>query len=87
MCNKAINKDLGKHISGVADISDLLIDTQNRVSQDRRRTENIFILNTVLETNKQDGKQLHFLFEDLVAAYDRVDVRMITSRLKQYNLS
>ena len=59
---------------------------QNGFRSARTCSDNIFILNSILEINKSKKKSSHLLFVDLKEAYDRVDRNILLAKLKQLNV-
>ena len=66
---------------------DIVGPEQNGFRSSRTCSDNIFVLNTILEINKSKKKLTHLLFVDLKEAYNRVDRNILISKPKQLNVS
>ena len=67
--SKLMTKIIGVRISKAAESSLLVNESQNGFREGRTCSDNIFILNTMIEAARQEKKTMHVLAE----AYDRVD--------------
>ena len=84
--SKLLTKILAKHLSAAVDKEDIVGPEQNGFRASRSCSDNIFILNTILEINKSKKLLSHLLFVDLKEAYDRVDRGILLQKLRQLNI-
>jgi len=68
------------------DKEDIVGPEQNGFRASRSCSDNIFILNTILEINKSKKLLSHLLFVDLKEAYDCVDRGILLQKLRQLNI-
>ena len=81
--SKLMSKIVAKRLQKVVETSNILSDTQNGFRKNRRCSDSIFILNTVLEKCAHENKKVYMLFVDLSGAYDNVSRIILVRRLKQ----
>ena len=84
--SKLLTKILAKRLSAAVDKEDIIGPEQNGFRASRSCSDNIFILNTILEINKSKKLLSHLLFVDLKEAYDRVDRGILLQKLRQLNI-
>ena len=84
--SKLLTKILAKRLSEAVLKDDVIGPEQNGFRSSRTCSDNIFILNSILEINKSKKKLSHLLFVDLKEAYDRVDRNILLAKLKQLNV-
>jgi len=85
--SKLLTKILAKRFSEALQKDDVIGPEQNGFRSSRTCGDNIFILNSILEMNKNKKLLTHLLFVDLKEAYDRVDRDILLCKLKQLNVS
>ena len=85
--SKLLTKILAKRFSEALQHDDVIGPEQNGFRSSRTCADNIFILNSILEMNKNKKLLSHLLFVDLKEAYDRVDRDILLCKLKQLNVS
>ena len=79
-----MSKIVVKRLQKVGETSDIILsDSQNGFHKNRRCSDSIFILNTVLEKCTNEKKKVYMLFVDLSGAYDNVSRIFLVRRLKQ----
>ena len=83
--SKVLTSILAQRIAAAVESSELAGDLQNGFRKSRSCADNIFILNSLLELNKNQRLKSHLLFIDLQEAYDRVDRRTLFRKLEQLN--
>ena len=81
--SKLVTKILAQRISLAVEKDDLMGPEQNGFRANRSCSDNIFILNSILEMNKSKKKLSYLIFVDLKEAYDRVDRNILFARLQQ----
>ena len=84
--SKLLTKMLAQRLSTAIDKEDVVGQEQNGFRKNRSCSDNIFILSTILETNKSKKLLSHLLFVDLKEAYDRVDGSILFAKLRQLNI-
>jgi len=85
--SKLLTKILAKRLGDLIAKEDIIGAEQNGFRSSRTCSDNIFILNSVLEMNKSKKLLSHIMFIDLQEAYDRVDRDILLAKLKQLNIS
>ena len=85
--SKLLTKILAQSLGDLTAKEDIIWAEQNGFWSARTCSENIFILNPVLEMNKNKKLLSHVMFIDLQEAYDRVDRNILRAKLKQLNVS
>ena len=85
--SKLLTKILAKRLGDLIAKEDIIGAEQNGFRSSRTCSDNIFILNSVLEINKNKKLLSHIMFIDLQEAYDRVDRDILLTKLKQLNVS
>ena len=85
--SKHLTKILAKRLGEAITKEDVIGPEQNGFRSSRTCSDNIFILNSILELNKNKKLLSHLLFVDLKEAYDRVDRNVLLAKLKQLNVS
>ena len=80
--SKLLTKILAKRFSEALQKDDVIRPEQNGFRSSRTCGDNIFILNSILEMNKNKKLLSHLLFADLKEAYDRVDCDILLCKLK-----
>ena len=83
---KLLTKILAKRLSAAVDKEDIVGPEQNGFRAPRSCSDNIFILNMILEINKSIKLLSHLLFVDLKEAYDRIDQGILLQKLRQLNI-
>ena len=83
--SKVLTKILAKRITTAVDESGLAGDLQNGFRPKRSCSDNIFILNSMLDLNKQKKLLSYLMFVDLSAAYDMVDRGILFRKMEQLN--
>ena len=84
--SKLLTKILAKRLAEAV-LKDYVIGPeQDGFRSARTCSDNIFILNSILEINKSKKKLSHLLCVDLKEAYDRVDRNILLAKLKQLNV-
>ena len=81
--SKLMKKIIGVRISKAAESSLLVNESQNGFREGRTCSDNIFILNTMIEAARREKKTMHVLFVDLAEAYDWEDRKILLYRLSQ----
>ena len=84
--SKLLTTMLAQRLSSALDKEDVVGQVQNGFRKNRSCSDNIFILNTILEANKNKKLLSHLLFVDLNEAYDRVDCSKLLTKLRQLNI-
>ena len=84
--SKLLTKILAKRLAEAVLKDNVIGPEQNGFRSARTCSDNIFILNSILEINKSKKKLSHLLFVDLKEAYDRVDRNILLAKLKQLNV-
>ena len=84
--SKLLAKIIAKRLAEAVLKDDVIGPEQNGFTSARTCSNNIFILNLILEINKSKRKLSHLLFVDLKEAYDRVDRNILLAELKQLNV-
>ena len=82
--SKLFTKMIAKRLSISLQETEILGDPQHGFRADRCCQDNILILNTLLEQNKNE--ETHLAFVDLTAAYDMVDRNILWAKLKHLNI-
>ena len=82
-----LTKILAKRLGDLIEKEDIIGAEQNGFRSYRTCSNNIFILNSVLEMNKNKKLLSRIMFIDLQEAYDRVDRDILLAKLKQLNVS
>ena len=82
-----LTKILAKRLGDLIEKEDIIGAEQNGFRSYRTCSNNIFILNSVLEMNKNKKLLSHIIFSDLQEAYDRVDRDILLAKVKQLNVS
>ena len=82
---KLLTKMIAKRVGTVIERSMILNDNQNGFRKDRRTTDNIFILQTLQEQQKNNGDKLFCLYVDIKSAYDSVSRPILYHKLEQFN--
>jgi len=77
--SKLFTKMVAKRLSEGILSTDVLGNTQQGFRQGRCCTDNLLIINTLLEANPKE--QSHIAFVDLTAAYDTVDRDILWAKL------
>ena len=85
--SKLLTKISAKRLGDLIAKEDIIGAEQNGFRSSRTCSDNIFILNSVLEMNKNKKLLSHIMFIDLQEAYDRVDRDILLTKLKQLNVS
>ena len=85
--SKLLTKILAKRLGDLIAKEDIIGAEQNGFRSSRTCSDNIFILNSVLEMNKSKKLLSHIMFVDLQEAYDRVDRDILLAKLRQLNVS
>ena len=83
--SKLLTKILSKSLRDLIEKEDIIGAEQNGFRSSRTCIDNIFILNSVLEMNKNKKLLSHIMFIDLQEAYDRVNRGILLAKLKQLN--
>ena len=83
--SKLLIKILAKRVSAAVEKEDIIGPEQSGFRSNRSCSDNIFILNSILEFNKSKKLLSHLLFIDLKEAYDRVDRYILIAKLSQLN--
>ena len=83
--SKLLTKILAKRLRDLIEKEDIIGAEQNGFRSSRTCIDNIFILNSVLEMNKNKKLLSHIMFIDLQEAYDRVNRGILLAKLKQLN--
>ena len=83
---KLLTKILAKRLLAAVDKEDIVGPEQNGFRASKSCSNNIFILNTILEINKSKKLLSHLLFVDLKEAYDPVDRGILLQKLRQLNI-
>ena len=81
--SKLLTKIVGARISNAVESSSIVNDSQNGFRKKRSCSDNIFILNTIVESAQKRKKPIHLLFVDLAEAYDRTNREILLYRLNQ----
>ena len=85
--SKLLTKILAKRVSTAVEKEDIIGPEQSGFRPNRSCSDNIFILNSILEFNKSKKLLSYLLFIDLKEAYDRVDRGILLAKLTQTILS
>ena len=83
--SKVLTKMLARRLSDAVETDDLIGPEQNGFRANRSCSDNLFVLNTILEINRSKKLLTHLLFVDLKEAYDRVDRGVLLQKLKDMN--
>ena len=83
--SKLLTKILAKRVSTAVGKEDIIGPEQSGFRPHRSCSDNIFILNSILEFNKSKKLLSYLLFIDLKEAYDRVDRGILLAKLAQLN--
>ena len=76
---------LARRLSTAIEADDLICPEQNGFQANRSCSDNLFVLNTILEINCSKKLLTHLLFVDLKEAYDHVDRGVLLQKLSDMN--
>ena len=83
--SKLLTKIVSKRLSQVIESSNLIADNQNGFRKKRSCSDNLFILNTIIDANRASNKSTYLFFVDLKEAYDMIDRPILLGTLKEMN--
>jgi len=74
---------LNERMTSLVESNNLLSEEQNGFRGDRRGTDNLFILNEVMETYRRKKKKMFCVFLDIEKAYDRIEREVLWEILRR----